>query len=93
MGTWTVVLPDSLDALIRADLAEGRYATADEMVRVALDQLRDNRAAAADQVRRAMESAGDGVAALEAGAAAMQALQDRLTRTINHDPKPDLQLK
>jgi Arc/MetJ-type ribon-helix-helix transcriptional regulator len=50
-----VELPGNLDEMIRAGLAEGRYDSADEMLRVALDQLRDNRAAAADQVRRAME--------------------------------------
>ena len=86
-------LPEHLDRMVRDDLAEGRYASADEMVRVALDQLRDNRAAAVDRVRRAMEAGGDAIAAREAGEAAMQALRDGLTRTIDHDPRPDLQLR
>ncbi len=93
MGTWTVELPGNLDEMIRADLADGHYASADEMVRVALDQLRDNRAAAADQVRRAMEGAGDAISQREAGEAAMQEVRDRLTRTIDHDPQPGLPLK
>ncbi len=93
MGTWTVELPGNLDEMIRADLADGRYASADEMVRVALDQLRDNRAAAADRVRRAMEGAGDAISQREVGEAAMQELHDRLTRTIDHDPRPDPQLR
>ncbi len=93
MGTWTVELPDNLDEMIRADLAEGRYASADEMVRVALDQLRDNRAAAAAQVRRALEHGGDIHSARDAGEAAMQELRDRLTRTIDHDPGPPALLR
>ncbi len=50
-----VELPGNLDEMIRAGLVESRCDSADEMVRVALDQLRGDRAAAADQVRRAME--------------------------------------
>ena len=93
MGTWTVELPAHLDDMIRADLAEGRYSSVDEMVRVALDQLRDNRASAADRVRRAMEAGGDAIAVKEAGEAAMQEARDRLTRTIDHDPQPGPSLK
>ncbi len=77
VGTWMVKLPRNLD----------------EMVRVALDQLRGNRAAAADRVGRAMEGAGDAIGHTEAGEAAMQELHDRLTRTIDHDPRPDPQLR
>ena len=88
MGTWTVELPPHLDEMIRADLAAGRYGSANEMVRVALDQLHDNRAAAADRVRRAMEAGGDALVIKEAGEAVTREARDRLTRTIDHDPQP-----
>ncbi len=85
----SVTLPPELEALVRERLAEGRYASADEVLHQALLLLRERDAAHADRLRALRDEVRAGRDSLATGGAAPFDPQDiklkaRAARSWSH---------